>query len=69
MFQPVRTSAALGMVFFVLVSFWPALDDEHSGLANVINADTIEIAGNEYRLYGVDAMEIDQTRHCRDGAA
>ena len=68
MFQFVKGSAVIGMVFFAVVSFWPALDSEHKGPAHVIDADTIEIAGNKYRLYGVDAIEIDQICHRRNGA-
>ena len=63
MFQLVKGSAVIGMVFFVLVSFWPALDSEYKGPARVIDADTIEIDGKRHRLYGVDAC------HSRDGAA
>ncbi len=69
MFQLVKGSAVIGMVFFVLVSFWPALDSEYKGPARVIDADTIEIDGKRHRLYGVDAMEIDQICRRRDGAA
>ena len=66
MFQLVKGSAVIGMVFFVLVSFWPALDSKHKGPARIIDADTIEIDGKRHRLYGVDAMEIDQICR-RDG--
>lgn len=66
MFQLVKGSAVVGMVFFALVSFWPALDSEHKGPARIIDADTIEIDGKRHRLYGVDAMEIDQICHRRD---
>ena len=69
MFQLVKGSAVIGMIFFALVSFWPALDSEHKGPVRVIDADTIEIDGKKHRLYGVDAMEIDQICHRRDGAA
>jgi len=68
MFQLVKGSAVIGMVFFAVVSFWPALDSEYKGPARVIDADTIEIDGKRHRLYGVDAMEIDQICR-RDGAA
>ena len=68
MFQFVRLSAVIGIVFFACLSFWPALDEEHSGPANVIDADTIEINGEKHRLYGVDAVEIDQRCRRRDSA-
>ena len=63
MFQFVRLSAVVGVVFFACLAFWPALDEEHSGPANVIDAGTIEVGGAKHRLYGVDAVEIDQ--RCR----
>ena len=68
MFQFVRLSAVIGIVFFACLSFWPALDEEHSGPANVIDADTIEVGGEKHRLYGVDAVEIDQRCRRRDSA-
>ncbi len=69
MFQLVKGSAVIGILFFAFVSFWPALDSEYKGPARVIDADTIEVGGKRHRLYGIDAMEIDQTCHRRDGAA
>src|SRR3546814_16319474 len=69
MFQLVRGSAVIGILFFAVVSFWPALDSEHKRPASVIDADTIEIDGKRHRLYGVDALEIDQICHRRDAAA
>ena len=36
------------------------------GQAKVIDGDTISIAGQEFRLYGIDAPEIDQV--CNDRA-
>lgn len=68
MFQFVRLSAVIGIVFFACLSFWPALDEEHSGPANVIDADTIEVGGEKHRLYGVDAVEVDQRCRRRDSA-
>lgn len=68
MFQFVRLSAVIGVVFFAYLSFRPALDEEHSGPVRVIDADTIEIDGERYRLYGIDAVEHDQTCRRRDGA-
>jgi len=67
MFQLVKGSAVIGILLFAFVSFWPALDSEHKGAARVIDADTIEIGGNKHRLYGVDAVELDQTCRRRDG--
>lgn len=67
MFQFVRLSAIIGLLFFACLSFWPALDKEHSGLARVLDADTLEIAGERYRLYGIDAVDRDQTCRRRDG--
>lgn len=68
MFQLVKGSAVIGILFFAVVSFWPALDSEYKGPARVIDADTIEVDGRRHRLYGVDATEIDQICHRRDGA-
>jgi endonuclease YncB( thermonuclease family) len=59
MFAPTRITAVIGVLFFVLLAFWPALDKEHKGPARVIDADTLEIAGERHRLYGVDAVEKD----------
>jgi len=67
MFQFVRLSAAIGILFFACLSFWPALEKEHSGPAKVIDADTIEIDGERHRLYGIDAVEHDQTCRRRNG--
>ncbi|WP_419910318.1 hypothetical protein [Hoeflea sp.] len=49
MFQFVRGAAA-GMAFFAFVSFLPALDEEHAGPAEVIDAGTIEVNGEKHRL-------------------
>lgn len=68
MFQSVRLSAVIGIVFFACLSFWPALDEEHSGPAKAIDAGTIEIDGEKHRLYGVDAVETGQRCRRRDGA-
>ena len=68
MFQSVRLSAVIGIVFFACLSFWPALDEEHSGLAKAIDAGIIEIDGERHRLYGIDALEIGQRCRRRDGA-
>ena len=68
MFQFVRLSAVIGIVFFACLSFWPALDEEHSGPAKAIDAGTIEVGGEKHRLYGIDAVEIDQRCRRRDSA-
>jgi len=68
MFQLVKGGAVIGILFFALVSFWPAFDKDHKGAARVIDADTIEIDGSKHRLYGVDAVELDQTCRRHDGA-
>src|SRR5690606_37841853 len=34
--------------------------DRHSGPAEVIDADTLQIKDTRYRLYGVDAVEANQ---------
>ena len=38
----------------------PALDPDHTGSAQAIDGDTIVVAGQKHRLYGVDAVERDQ---------
>ena len=68
MFQSVRLSAVIGIVFFACLSSWSALDEEHSGPAKAIDAGTIEIDGERHRLYGVDAVETGQRCRRRDGA-
>ncbi len=45
MFHLVKGGAVIGILFFALVSFWPALDSEHKGPARVIDAETIEVDG------------------------
>lgn len=45
----------------------PALDPGHAGPALVIDGDTIVIDGEKHRLYGVDAVELDQTCVTREG--
>jgi endonuclease YncB( thermonuclease family) len=67
MFPLIKKTAVIGIVFFAFVSFWPALKSDHSGPATVIDADTIEIAGEKHRLYGLDAVELAQSCRRRDG--
>jgi len=57
MFQFVRLSAVVGILFFALVSFWPAMKKDHSGPAKVIDAVTIAVNGEPHRLYGVTAPQ------------
>lgn len=49
MFQLVKGSTVIGILFFAFLSFWPAIDQDHKGTARVIDADTIEIDGNMHR--------------------
>ena len=67
MVQFVKGSAAVGVAFFTLASFSPALDSEHKGPARVIDAGTIEVGGGRHRFYGIDAVEIDRVCRHRDG--
>jgi endonuclease YncB( thermonuclease family) len=57
MFQFVRLSAVVGILFFALVSFWPAVKSDHSGTARVLDAVTIAVNGETHRLYGVIAPQ------------
>jgi endonuclease YncB( thermonuclease family) len=67
MFSFVKKAAVIGIIFFALVAFWPALKKDYSGPAKVIDADTIEIGGGRHRLYGLDAVELAQTCRTREG--
>jgi endonuclease YncB( thermonuclease family) len=67
MFSFVKRAAVIGIAFLALVAFWPALKQDYSGTAKVIDADTIEIAGERHRLYGLDAAELKQTCRTREG--
>ena len=55
MVQIVRLSAVIGILFFAVVSFWPAMKKDHSGPARVIDAVTLLVNGETHRLYGVTA--------------
>ncbi len=57
MFKFVRLSAVVGILFFALVSFWPAIKKDHSGMAHVIDAATIAVNGETHRLYGITAPQ------------
>jgi endonuclease YncB( thermonuclease family) len=68
MISLVRKAGGAGILFFALVSFWPALKKDHSGLANVIDAGAIELKGARHRLYGIHAVELAETCRRRDGS-
>ena len=57
MFQFVRLSTVVGILFFALVSFWPAFKSDHSGTARVLDVVTIAVNGETHRLYGVTAPQ------------
>jgi len=40
-------------LFWALVCFWPAVNNDHAGPAKVIDANTIEVKGEQHRLYGL----------------
>ncbi len=51
-----------GAIFALAVVFIPGLAlAEISGPARVVDGDTLEVAGERIRLYGIDAPEKDQT--------
>src|SRR3954464_1213512 len=50
-------------IFAILVAVSPAVAGEISGVAHVIDGDTIEIGATKVRLFGIDAPESAQT--CR----
>ena len=53
-------------VLTAIVMMWPAVALPGSGgPATVIDAETIEVGGKRFRLFGIDAPEPDQT--CRFG--
>ncbi|OIR00524.1 hypothetical protein GALL_173970 [mine drainage metagenome] len=61
MFQFVRLSAVVGILFFAFVSFWPAMKKDHVGPAKVINAVSLVVNGESHRLYGVSAPQQHET--------
>jgi endonuclease YncB( thermonuclease family) len=67
MFQFVRLSAVVGILFFALVSFWPAVKNDHAGPAHVIDAATITVGGETHRFYGV--LPLDHVCQRHDGAS
>ena len=50
-----RLAAALFLFAF------PVLADDITGKPRIIDGDTVEIAGERIRLYGIDALELRQT--------
>ncbi|MDD4616016.1 MAG: thermonuclease family protein [Alphaproteobacteria bacterium] len=53
MFRFVSRTAAFGMLFWAFVCLYPAVDNKHAGPATVIDANTIEVKGEQHRLYGL----------------
>lgn len=53
MFPFARPAAFVGLLFFALLSFWPAVKDDHAGTATVIDAVTLAVNDETHRLYGV----------------
>lgn len=53
-------------VFLVLLAFFtlPAAAEELSGVAEIVDGDTVKIGGRVVHLFGVDAPEMDQ--YCTD---
>lgn len=60
-----RTGAACAAALAVALASPHALARELAGEAQVIDGDTLEVAGERVRLYGIDAQETDQI--CTDG--
>ena len=60
------TRRAIFGLLTAILSITPALSDI-SGIAHVIDADTIEVLGQRIRLHGIDAPEAKQT--CRRNGA
>lgn len=53
----------------MLAGFWLASRmDDRVGAAEIHDGDTITVAGQRIRLYGIDAPELSQTCRDRDGA-
>lgn len=50
-----RLSAVIGLLFFALLSLWPAVKKDHAGTAQVIDAVTLTVNGETHHLYGVAA--------------
>ena len=48
-------------ILALLLLAFPALAEDITGSARVIDGDTIEVAGQRIRLHGIDAPESDQT--------
>ena len=52
------------LLFALSVAAAPAWAAERTGAARVLDGDTLEIAGEKIRLYGIDAPELHQ--ECKD---
>ena len=61
MFRFVCLSTVIGILFFAFVCFWPAVNKDHAGPTKILDVNTIEVRGEQHRLYGV--MGADQA--CR----
>lgn len=60
----------LGFCFaFVLFALPVGAFAEVTGKIRVIDADTIDVAGTRVRLHAIDAPEMDQNCHTKDGVA
>ena len=59
--------AAVAVAAAVLLHAAPASAESVTGIARVIDGDTLEVAGTRVRLYGVDAPESKQLCKRRNG--
>ena len=55
------------LLFALSVAAAPAWAAERTGAARVLDGDTLEIAGEKIRLYGIDAPELGQICRTRKG--